>query len=212
VRRGPRVLVLIIPTVILAAFVLASQGRSRSDEPPFNPTHPVWHWQGPFEFVREFGTNGPGCSYRGRQTVQATVICTGTDLRNLRCTATGAASYQYREDVGGRAARNDSGDYQGELRASYDTQVINGVDLVRLAVGANLPVEHRSASRDGVDWSNSILLDVSGSTRDLVFRPEGARLEHRSVQPIFEPGPSGCAVQGRFNGTETVSMRLLPTD
>jgi hypothetical protein len=177
------------------------------------PAHST-RWQGPFEYVREFASSAPGCSYRGRETVHATVTCTGSDLRHLQCNANGTASHAYHEELqqdGKIAARNDAGEYQGALKASYDTHVTKDVDLFRLDVGANLPVQYRR-SDGGTAKTGEYLLDVAGSTRDLVFTPQNERLERRRVEPIYEPGPAACGVQGRFNGTETVAMRLLPAE
>lgn len=214
VRRGPWVASLGIGMAILVATVVAVQGRSRAQEPAFDAGHPVWHWQGPFEYVREYGSSGPGCSFHGQEAVRATLVCTGTDLRHLSCSATGTASHEYRQDLqqdGARTSRTDAGDYQGALKADYETHVTRNVDLFRVEVGANLPVRYQSTAAGGAT-TGKYLLDVSGSTNDLVFDPQNARLERRRVQPIYQPGPAGCVVSGRFNGTETVAMRLLPTD
>jgi hypothetical protein len=172
-------------------------------------------WQGPFEYVREFASSAPGCSYRGREAVHATVTCVGSDLRHLQCTASGTASHVYQEELqqdGRIAARNDAGEYQGALKAEYDTHVTKDVDLFRLDVGTHLPVQYRRTADGGAAKTGEYLLDVSGSTRDLVFVPQNERLERHRVEPIYEPGPAACGVPGRFNGTETIAMRLLPAE
>ena len=202
---GPVIAIL----MVAAASMVASQVRSRSAA-----AHPV-RWQGPFEYVREFGSSAPGCSYRGRETVEATVVCEGGDLRHLQCTASGKASHVYREELlqqdGRTASRHDAADYEGALKADYDTHVTQGVDLFRLDVGTNLPVKYERTA-DGATKTGQYALDVSGSTRDLVFVPQNGRLERRRVEPIYEPGPAACAIQGRFNGTESLAMRLLPAE
>ena len=209
VRLGPRFSISSIAIVLAAILVIASQGRSRAEEPRFDPAHPVWSWQGPFEYVRDFGAAAPGCAFHGREVVEGTMVCEGTDLRHLRCSATGNASHDYDEHQPDGLTRKDSGAYHGPLQISYDTHQTKGVDLFRLDVGANLPVRYQETG--GASKSGKYLLDVSGSTGDLVFEPQNARLERRRVQPIYEPGPRACGVKG-FNGTETVYLRLLPTD
>ena len=178
-------------------------------------SEPSTRWQGPFEYVREFASSAPGCSYRGRETVRATVACEGGDLLHLKCTANGIASHVYQEELrqnGRTAARSDVGEYQGALKADYDTHVTKDVDLFHLGVGANLRVQYRRTPAAGTAETGEYLLDVTGSTRDLVFVPQNQRLEWRRVDPIYEPGPAACGVQGRFNGSETVAMRLLPAE
>ena len=209
-RLGPRVSVAFIAIVLAAVFVVTSHGRSRAEELHSGPDHPVWAWQGPFQYVRDFGARVPGCSYHGREVVEGTMVCEGTDLRHLRCTATGTASHDYDEQQPGGLTRKDSGTYEGPLQIAFDTHQTKGVDLFRLDVGANLQVHYQE---DGAaSKSGQYLLDVAGTTSDLVFEPQNARLERRRVQPIYEPGPAACGVKGKFNGTETVSMRLLPAD
>ena len=208
-RLGPRVLIAAFAIAVAAVSVVASQGRSRTQEAAFDAAHPVWHWQGPFEYVRDFGTTARGCSYHGREVVQGEMVCEGTDLRRLRCTAKGTASHDYDEQQTGMT-RTDSGSFQGPLEIAYDTHQTKGVDLFRLDVGANLPVRYKKTG--AAPGSGAYVLDVAGSTGDLVFEPEKARLERRRVQPIYEPGPAACGMPRHFNGTETVSMRLLPTD
>jgi hypothetical protein len=213
VRPAPRVTIAAVAILMLAAVsVVASRGGARGEEEAFDAAHPVWRWQGPFEYVRDFGASAPGCTFHGREVVQGEMVCSGTDLRHLQCTANGTASHAYNEQVQSGVARNDAGAYQGPLQIAYDTHQTKGVELFRLDVGANLPVQYRESTGDHTAKSGKYLLDVSGSTGDLVFDAQNARLERRRVQPIYEPGPRACAVQGHFNGTETVSMRLLPTD
>lgn len=176
-------------------------------------THAVTRWQGPFEYVRDYGGSARGCAYHGRETLHATLSCSGADLMHLQCTATGNASHSYHEELDRNSpvsARNDSGEYQGALKADYDTQTIKGVDLFRLDVSANLPVQYRRTADAHTNKAGSYLLDVGGTTGDLVFAPQNPRLERRRVEPIYEPGPAACGVSGRFNGTETVSVQLLP--
>lgn len=129
--------------------------------------------------------------------MRATLDCVGTDLRQLRCTANGTASHLYREQDSARAARSDSGAYQGALKAEYDTHVTKGVDLFRLDVGANLPVRYRRTAADGAAEAGEYLLEVAGSTRDLVFEPQNARLERRRMELIYEPGPAACGLRRR---------------
>lgn len=208
-RPTPRLSGLVIAILMVAAAsVVASQARTH-----FAAPHPT-RWQGPFEYVREFGSSAPGCSYHGRETVQATVVCEGGDLLHLQCTASGQASHVYQEELrqdGRTAARNDAGNYHGALKADYDTHATNRVDLFRLEVGIDLPVKYERTF-EGATRTGEYVVDVSGSTRDQVFMPQNGRLERRRVEPIFEPGPAACTTQGRFNGTETVAMRLLPAE
>jgi hypothetical protein len=211
VRSAPKISIATIAIALAAVFVVASQGRSHAAESAFDPAHPVWHWQGPFEYVRDFGAATAGCSYHGREVVEGTMVCEGTDLRHLHCSATGAASHNYDEQQRDGITRRDSGAYDGPLQIAYDTHQTKGVDLFRLDVGANLPVRYQETGAFA-SMSGQYLLDVAGTTGDLVFDAQNARLERRRVQPIYEPGPAACGVRGPFNGTETVSMRLLPTD
>lgn len=198
------VLVVVVAAIVAGARPLATTS-----------SHAVTRWQGPFEYVRDYGATSSGCAYHGRETLHATLSCSGEDLMHLQCTATGNASHFYHEEFGRdgpASARNDSGEYTGALKADYDTQTIKGIDLFRLDVSANLPVQYRRTADARTDKGGSYLLDVGGTTGDLVFSPQNPRLERRRVEPFYEPGPAACGVQGRFNGTETVSVQLLPVE
>ena len=209
---GPRASAVLIAVVTLAGVsVLASQSRLRPVEP--SGTKQALRWQGPFTYVREFGSSASGCAYRGREAVNATLTCTGSDLTRLRCTASGTAEHFYTESAGaGRSQRTDVGSYQGVLNAAYDAHGMRGFELFRLDVGTTLPVQFRQEADSGAASQGSYRLDVGGAMDNMPFEPANARLERRVTIPVYEPGPAACKSSGRFNGTETMSMRLLPAD
>jgi hypothetical protein len=213
-RLGPQASAVVIAVVTLAGVsVLASQSSVHPPEPA--GTQHALRWQGPFEYVREFGSSTPGCAYHGKEVVDATLTCTGTDLTHLRCTASGDAQHSYRESIGegdGHSERTDAGSYQGALKAAFDTRETRKYVFFRLDVGTTVPVRYHQESVSGAAREGDYRLDVGGAMEDVPFEPSNTRLERHKTVPIYEPGPAACKSDGRFNGTEVMSLRLLPAD
>jgi len=205
--------VLVAIVTLAGVSVLASQSSSHPLKPA-DAQHAL-RWQGPFTYVKDFGSSGSGCVYHGHETVNATLSCTGSDLMHLRCTASGTADHFYAESIGdgpNHSRRTDTGSYHGALDAAYDAQTLKGYELFRLDVGTTLPVQYRQESAPDVTRQGTYRLDVDGGIDYVPFEPASSRIERRKTVPIYQPGPAACASAGRFNGTETVSMRLLPAD
>ena len=214
-RSGPRASAFLIIVVTLAgASVLASQSRLHPVEP--SDAQHATRWQGPFTYVREFGSTAAGCAYHGREAIQANLTCTGNDMMHLRCTASGTAEHVYTESIGNGGSevqqRTDTGSYEGVLNAAYDAHKTNSYDLFRLDVDTTLPVQYRQEGTAGVTQQGGYRLDVGGAMDNVPFEPANPRLERRVAVPIYEPGPAACKSNGRFNGTQTTSIRLLPAD
>lgn len=210
-RFGPRASAVLIVVVTLAGVsVLASQSRIHPQDPA-GAKHAL-RWQGPFTYVREFGSAAAGCAYHGREQVNATLTCTGSDLTHLRCTADGTAQHLYTENLGDHSQRTDTGTYQGALSAKYETHTTKQFELFRLDVGSTLPVQYRKETASGATQQGGYRLDVGGAMDNIPFEPAYPRLEREHTVPIYEPGPAACKSSSRFNGTETVAVRLLPAD
>ena len=213
-RFGPWASAVSIAIVTLAGVsVLASQSRSHPTD--LIGQARVLRWQGPFLWTREFGSAASGCAYRGREVINATLTCTGSDITHLRCTASGTAEHFYTETVGDAqnpSQRTDTGSYQGALSAVYDAQSMRGHELFRLDVGTTLPIQYRQERAPGVTRQGAYRLDVGGAMDSVAFDPASSSFERRTTAPIYAPGPAACTASGRFNGTETTAVRLLPAD
>ena len=179
----------------------------------------TFRWQGPFHYEQTFATHAAACSLQGFERMEGVVTCVGHDLTSLHCTAQGTAQRRFEVDTHNGAAsfaRTDTGAYQGPLIVDYgyrdQRSGAASYETFDLSLAANVPIQYQERTAAG-SRSGTYTLQVGATTDRELFHHEAQRVEFRQVQPISEPGPAGCARDGDgFNGSTTVTVRLLPTD
>src|SRR5438445_364325 len=95
------------------AIVAAASGSMGGSAVPANV---ITRWQGPFHYEQEFSTRAAGCSVQGRERIDGVVVCTGADVKALKCVAQGHAerSFQVASSAGATTIeRQDAGSYEG---------------------------------------------------------------------------------------------------